>query len=179
MSRSRGLLPQGTRGTHPLDLHLTLRFLGPLGHEALSRVEGAAEAVIGLPPVPLCIDRLGHFPRSGILWAGTSVSGAGLLGLVARFDEALGAQGFTPETRPFRAHITLARRVRRPPPAAWGHPVPWIARELVLAAGQEGQVPRYRVRRSWPLTGPFDEPLDPRALCAEAPPRLGPASSQD
>lgn len=162
-----------------MDLHLTLRFLGTLGPEGLSRVEGAAEAVIALPPVPLCIDRLGQFPRSGILWAGTSDPGAGLLGLVERLEDALGAQGFTPETRPFRAHITLARKVRRPPPVAWGHPVPWLARELVLAAGQEGQVPRYRIRRSWSLTGPFDEPPDPRALCVEAPPGPGPASSED
>ncbi len=172
-------MPKGARGTHAHDLHLTLRFLGPLDPEALARVEGAAESVTGVSPVPLCIDRLGHFPRSTILWAGPSVPGAGLLGLVAGLEEALNARGFVPEARPFRAHITLARKVRRPPPGTWGHPVSWIARELVLAAGQEGQVPRYRLRRSWALTGPFNEPRDPRALRVEAPPGPGPASSED
>jgi 2'-5' RNA ligase len=151
----RGLQPKGTRATHPLDLHLTLRFLGPLSPEAISRVEAAAESVAGLPPAPLCIDRLGHFGRAGVLWAGPSVPSAALLELVARLEESLGAAGLPAETRPFRAHITLARKVRRSPPLAWGVPVPWLGRELVLAAGYQGQVPRYRVRRSVLLTGPL------------------------
>lgn len=174
----RLLLPRGARGTHAQDLHLTLRFLGPLSPAALGSVEGAAESVAGLSPVPLCIDRLGHFPRSGILWGGPAVPGQGLLGLVARLEEALSARGFVPEERSFRAHITLARKVWRPPPMTWAAPIPWIARELVLAAGQEGAVPRYRVRRSWALTGPLDPPLDRRLPCAEAFRGPGSASSQ-
>lgn len=150
---SRGLMPGAARRTHPEDLHLTLRFLGPLSPEALTQVEGAAETLAGMPCVHLRIDRLGHFPRSGILWAGPAVVDPGLRALAARLDQALGARGFPPEVRPFQAHITLARGMRRPPADPWGEPVPWIARELVLAAGQEGQVPRYRVRRSWPLDG--------------------------
>lgn len=171
-------MPKGARGTHALDLHLTLRFLGPLDPEALARVEAAADSVTGLSPVPLCIDRLGHFPRSGVLWAGPSVPGAGLLGLVARLEEALSARGFMLEERPFRAHITLARKVWRPPRLTWGPPIPWLARDLVLAVGQEGAVPRYRVRRSWILTSPSDPPLDPRRLCTEASRGQGPTSSQ-
>ena len=174
----RGLLPKGARATHPLDLHLTLRFLGPLNPEAISRVEAAAESVAGLPPAPLCIDRLGHFGRAGVLWAGPSVPSAGLLELVARLEESLAAAGLPAETRPFRAHITLARKVRRPPPLAWGGPVPWLGRELVLAAGYQGQVPRYRVRRSLPLTGPREGPVDCPPADGAAGMRPGAASSE-
>lgn len=171
----RGLLPKGARGTHPLDLHLTLRFLGPLTPDAITRVEAAAESVAGLPPAPLCIDRLGYFGRAGVLWAGPSVPSAGLLALVARLEEALGAAGLPPETRPFRAHITLARKVRRPPPLAWDAPVPWLGRELVLAAGYQGQVPHYRVRRSLRLTGPLGEPLASPPV--DGAPRSGPGAA--
>jgi 2'-5' RNA ligase len=153
-------VPKGARGTHPLDLHLTLRFLGPLGPEQLDRVELAAQSVADLSPAPLCIDRLGHFSRAGVLWAGPTVPSAGLLRLVARLDAALGTQGLPPDARPFRAHITLARKVRHPPPLVWGRPVPWLAGELVLAAGRAGQVPRYLVRRSWALSGPLADPLE-------------------
>jgi hypothetical protein len=68
----------------------------------------------------------------------------------------------------------------------WGDPVPWLARELVLAAGQEAQVPRYRVRRAWSLSGSLNgslngslsEPIDRRLLCADAAPGPEPLSSQ-
>lgn len=102
--------------------------------------------------------------------------------MVARLEEALTTRGFAPEGRSFRAHITLARKVRRPPPIDWGDPVPWLARELVLAAGQEGQVPRYRVRRAWSLSGSLSgslsEPIDRQLLCADAVPGPGPLSTQ-
>jgi RNA 2',3'-cyclic 3'-phosphodiesterase len=127
--------------------------------------------------VPLCIDRVGHFARASVLWAGPSTPGEGLLGLVAPLEEALVAQGFAPEARPFRAHITLARKVWRPPRMAWGAPVPWLAGELVLAAGHEGQVPRYRVRRSWSLTGPLDQPPDRLSARGEGPAASGSPSS--
>lgn len=153
IGRSRHLLPNGARGTNPLDLHLTLRFLGPLESGALGRAEVAAASIAGLAPISIRIDQAGCFPRSGVLWAGPSAPGPELLGLVRRLGQALQAQGFAPEPRPFRAHVTLARRVRRPPPTAWGAPILWVARELVLAAGWGGQVPRYRVHRSWTLTG--------------------------
>lgn len=145
-------MPEGARPTHPQDLHLTLRFLGPLSPEELARVEGAVDTLAGSPAVTLTVDRVGCFTRSGVLWGGPSVADPALLDLVGRLEAALALQGFVPESRPFRAHITLVRRVRRPPPVAWGVPVSWQARELVLAAGQEGQRPRYRVRRSWSLS---------------------------
>ncbi|MGE5152393.1 MAG: RNA 2',3'-cyclic phosphodiesterase, partial [Bdellovibrio bacteriovorus] len=150
-----------------LDLHHTLRFIGPLDQEARGRVERAAETVQGQAPVYLRIERVGHFARARVLWAGPAAPGEGLIELVARLEEALVAQGFAPEPRPFRAHITLARKVRRPPRRAWGAPVPWLARELVLAAGQEGRLPRYGVRRSWLLTGALGQPPERSPARAE------------
>jgi 2'-5' RNA ligase len=144
------MLPPGARVTYPQDLHLTLRFLGELDSDALERAEGAADG-LAAQAVPLRIDRLGHFARSQVLWCGPSSPSPQLLALADRLEGLLAARGFAPEPRPFRAHITLARKVRRPVSAAWGDAVEWTARELVLAAGRDGRVPRYGVRRSWPL----------------------------
>jgi 2'-5' RNA ligase len=156
-----GLIPPGGRGAHPLDLHLTLRFLGTLDAQALGRAESAADG-IRAPAIPLRIDRVGHFSRPRVLWCGPSAPSAELLALAGDLELALIAAGFAPEPRPFAAHLTLARRVGRPVGVTRCAPLDWTARELVLAAGREGQVPRYGIRRRWPLgAAQAPAPVDP------------------
>jgi 2'-5' RNA ligase len=104
--------------------------------------------------VPVRIDRIGHFARSRVLWCGPARPGPELQDLADRLEQALRHQGLAPETRPFKPHVTLARKVRHPPPraaASWGDPIQWTAPELILAAGRQDQVPRYLARRRWPL----------------------------
>lgn len=147
------LIPRGARATHPLDLHLTLRFLGPLSDTDLAAAERTADA-LNAGPVPVRIDRIGHFARARVLWCGPAAPGPGLLELAGRLEQALGHQGFAPETRPFRPHITLARKVPPGPhlaAARWGEAIDWTAGELILAAGLEREAPRYGARRRWCL----------------------------
>ncbi len=147
------LIPNGARATHPLDVHLTLRFLGPLTDDDLAAAERAADT-LNAEPVTVRIDRIGHFARARVLWCGPAAPGPGLIELAGRLEKALGHQGFAPDTRPFRPHITLARKVPPGPHLAgirWGEPIDWTAGELVLAAGLEREPPRYGARRRWPL----------------------------
>ncbi len=163
MGAAAGIIPRGARATHPLDLHLTLRFLGPMSAEALAGAERAAD-MLAAGPVPVRIDRVGHFARSRVIWCGPASPSPDLLHLADRLEQALQDQGVAPETRPFRPHITLARQVGHPPPRAavhWRDPVEWTARELTLAAGRQGQVPRYVLRRRWPLSDLAGEPPCP------------------
>jgi 2'-5' RNA ligase len=54
----------------------------------------------------------GAFPPHGrprTIWLGIDEGVDRLTALTARLDEALAARGWDPETRPFRAHVTLAR----------------------------------------------------------------------
>ncbi|MFZ0789928.1 MAG: 2'-5' RNA ligase family protein, partial [Chromatiaceae bacterium] len=97
---------------------------------------------------------------SRVLWCGPTRPGPELLDLADRLEQALRRQGLAPETRPFRPHLTLARKVRRPTAraaASWGDPVEWTAPELILAAGRQEQVPRYLARRRWPLADSVEE----------------------
>ena len=94
-------------------LHLTLRFLGPSPED---RVEAAREAVkvaaAAAEPFELAIGGAGTFPsaeRPRALWLGVRDGAEALAGLAAQVDRALVGAGWTPETRPFRAHLTLAR----------------------------------------------------------------------
>lgn len=94
-------------------LHLTLRFLGPTQEE---RIEGARAAVragaAGSKPFELTIAGAGTFPsaaRPRALWLGVQDPSRQLEALAARVDRALVEAGWPRETRPFRAHLTLAR----------------------------------------------------------------------
>lgn len=94
-------------------LHLTLRFLGPTLDD---RIEPARAAVrtAGAQRLPfdVAIGGAGTFPtgsRPRALWLGLRAGGSALSDLAATVDRALVEAGWPAETRPFRAHLTLAR----------------------------------------------------------------------
>ena len=98
------------RFTLPDNYHLTLVFLG----ETDRRTEAeAALRQTGGAPFPLRTALPGCFSRKGggIWWLGVEPT-PGLLAVQQRLEEALRASGFSLEERPYRPHITLARKVR-------------------------------------------------------------------
>lgn len=133
------------------NLHITLVFLGPVTADQRSCVESVAAAVQG-KGFRLTLDRIGHWPKPRVLWAGSSAAPAELLALVQALTEGLKRCGFTPEARPFQAHLTLARKVSRVKPGLIMEPVAWqvdrfcLVRSLTLPEGA-----KYEVVASWPL----------------------------
>lgn len=94
-------------------LHLTLRFLGPTLDP---RIEPAREAVRiagrAASAFDLVLGTAGAFPEGGrprTLWVDVIKGGSDLAGLASALDGALVDAGWPPETRPFKAHLTLAR----------------------------------------------------------------------
>lgn len=138
------------RWSHPLDLHLTLAFLGELTPAELACAEAAAGRV-SASAFPVSVDTLGVFRRSRVLWCGPSQASTGLLDLVERLQSQLTLCGFEPEGRPYRAHLTLARGVSQPPPPVPFFGATWVARDFALACGRPRQSPRYEIRRRWGL----------------------------
>lgn len=105
----------------PEQFHLTLKFLGPTPGELLSRVaEALAEASQAAPVHAFQASGGGFFPPRGaprVLWAGLGQGLAEARKLARAVDQALAPLGFAAETRPFAAHLTLARikEARRDP----------------------------------------------------------------
>ena len=135
------------------NLHLTLAFVGEV---AADRVEALCAAGLAatadVPAFDLSLDRVGAFRGSGIAWAGASSVHADLAQLVSQLNDALTAQGFPTDLRPFQAHVTLARRCRRQPRANQATPIAWTVAKLVLNASDLGSGgPRYRELAAWPL----------------------------
>jgi len=102
----------------PEKLHITLKFLGNVAEDDLSRVEHALEQLRGRHE-PFEVETLGFgaFPserKARILWAGIE-SGAGpLRALAADVENLLETVGFEREARPYTPHLTLGRARARP-----------------------------------------------------------------
>jgi RNA 2',3'-cyclic 3'-phosphodiesterase len=97
----------GVRLARTSQVHLTLHYLG---NAAVGRMASALQK-LAMPPVPVVVEGVGQFrsPDGAVtLWAGVQGT-AELLELHAAVAEALAAEGFRPEARPYSPHVTLAR----------------------------------------------------------------------
>jgi 2'-5' RNA ligase len=110
--RLRALHP-GVAWVAPENLHLTLKFLGRVEALTLEHLVRALEqAVADHAPFPLGCAGLGAFPttlRPRVIWAGVTDGAPQTARLAAAVERALAPLGFTPEARPFSAHVTLGR----------------------------------------------------------------------
>jgi 2'-5' RNA ligase len=173
------------------NIHLTLRFLGETDRGRLAAVTREAEAVfLGVQAPRLVLAGPGVFPprgkRSLILWAGLQGDLEALARLARDLEEAARAAGFSPESRGFRPHVTLARIEARRAGALEGALLPALpAADCTPAAvhlfqsvfsGAEGPPSRsrrngggpvrYLTVASWPLRAdkqdhPFHLPFSP------------------
>lgn len=102
-----------SRWVHHLDLHITLAFLGSAEPEKLKAAENyVKESISNEETFTLKINKLGIFgkvdsPR--VFWADTETSEE-LAAIRKKVFSACERAGFQLETRPFKPHITLARK---------------------------------------------------------------------
>ncbi|SHE13917.1 2'-5' RNA ligase [Chlamydia abortus] len=153
--------------THPLDYHITLQFLGETSPETRSQIDQALPGVAAMhPPFVLSLGKLGYFgPNRSpqILWAGVEGETAPLLSLHRSTVQAMQKLGFMPEDRPYRAHITLARKyIGSAPWPSSSLPgmlptedleTAWSVNEIVLYQSHSGQRPMYETLSTYPLAG--------------------------
>jgi len=146
------MLPPGDgRRTPSANIHLTLAFLGSVSPEDQVCYEQAADR-IRAERFNLTLDARGCFRRSGIFWIGAEHVPEGLLALVRALSEALQACGYEPDPRPFRAHLTLARRLRRCPRLPQPAPIEWSVGDFALVQSHLGAGgAEYEILRRWPL----------------------------
>jgi len=97
----------------PYSIHLTLKFLGSIAVDRTGEITRAMEeAAQGISPFYLEVKGLGVFPnlrRVQVAWVGVSGEVDKLGQLQQRIESNLAHLGFTPESRTFTPHLTLAR----------------------------------------------------------------------
>jgi len=114
--------PESWRAVKPDTLHVTLAFLGARPPADVAAIDPIVAAEDGGPAPRLEIERVLGLPprRARVLTVALDDPDGTLSALQARLSAALAQAGlYTPETRPFRPHVTVARlRPRQRAPRA-------------------------------------------------------------
>ncbi|MDD5465917.1 MAG: RNA 2',3'-cyclic phosphodiesterase [Candidatus Omnitrophica bacterium] len=97
----------------PVNLHLSLKFLGEISPKQLDKINQiTAETVETITAFRIKLESLGAFPNlasARIIWIGADQLPKALEQIVAQLETKLAGIGIAKEDRPFRAHITIGR----------------------------------------------------------------------
>lgn len=130
----------GGRPSRAATLHLTLAFVGDVPHEQVETLVRLVPTLRG-EAFRLVLDRAGLWRHNGIAWAGPSILPVPLVALRREAERVLDHAAIPFDRRPFRPHVTLARRVehRLPEPMDLGAHA-WDVTEVVLVrSGRDEQ----------------------------------------
>ena len=141
------------RPQRPDQLHVTLVFLGPVAEERLDDVRAVAAGVSGTP-FTVVLDRLEHWRKPRVLCLAASDVPAPLNSVVEQLRAALADRRLPTESRPYRPHLTLARKVGRFEGPTEVEPLLWRADSITLVESRTDR------------TGSLYEPLASWALAA-------------
>ena len=140
----------------PGNLHVTLAFLGMVPGSLLPRlIEVCGQGT--WPDVEFAFRRIEYWARPRVVVALPDTVPAAGETVVGRLWQALEPLGLTRELRPWRPHLTLVRRVDRPPPEnlalapveCGGSELSWRLALVESSSHPEGV--RYRPLADWPL----------------------------
>ena len=112
MQRSLGL---DARAVPRANFHVTLAFLG-MQNPAVIPVVCDVASRLAFPSCDVVLSRLGRFKRAGVLWLGTDSVPAILHQFQQDLVDSLLEAGIGHDRKPWRFHLTLYRKMRKPPP---------------------------------------------------------------
>ena len=136
--------------------HVTTAFLGSVEKAALTALESVARRVTAecahCNPIEVRLDQLDHWRKPQLLCAVPAEGSPTATILADALRRELVTAGFAPDLKPFRAHVTLARKVTRAPPVPTLAAVRWLFPALTLVSSRtspHGSL--YSVISSWQL----------------------------
>jgi 2'-5' RNA ligase len=154
----------GGRPVPAENLHVTLAFLGFVPGarlEELRRIAGGVAAALPREALPLVLrlEQLMHFPQAQVLAVLASpppgsTPPAAVGALAAALTSETATAGFRPDLKPFRAHVTVARKVVRAPRERAIRAVEWIFASFALIESRTHETGAvYSVLESYTLNG--------------------------
>lgn len=142
--------PKSASPVRTEQLHATLHFLGSVPRDRLPELAAGLE----VPFAPFEL-RLNHAEvwHGGVAVLAPDVVPEPLLALHGALGEALERLALQLEARPYRPHVTLARRAGREPGPIQGPPIRWQIDGYALIESKSGDGSGYSVLRSYAAAG--------------------------
>ena len=147
----------GGRPVPAANLHVTLAFLGSVPEQRIAELQQLAAAQAAQcareRAIVLSFDRFDYFRRAQVLCVlATEDDAAAAQRLASALQDASAAAGFNPDLKPFRAHVTVARKVLHAAHLPALRPVAWHFADFALIDSRtEPSGPVYSVMESYPL----------------------------
>ncbi len=131
--------------------HLTLAFLGRVEAGQRACVEAMA-GTIQNPRFTLQLTQAGHWLKPRVLWIAPAQIPEALTTLAAALHDGAQECGLQLDAHPYHAHLTLKRKLTRPPRKMDFQPVQWKADRFVLVNSIiHPQGVQYEMIREWGL----------------------------
>jgi len=150
------------RSDEPLDgrpvpeakFHLTLAFLGSVPRSQLELLfevgaQCARSLEAGDAPIAVTLETLEHWRKPQVLVATSRATPPAAVVLAETLKRVLIERSFSPDLKPFRAHATVARKVRRVSEELQLPPVRWTFDALHLVESGSGST--YSTVKKWIL----------------------------
>jgi 2'-5' RNA ligase len=119
--------------------HFTLAFLGNVPETRLPVLNDTARRAAPTAPILITLDQLDYWRRSQLLCATSTANAPEATALANALKHGLVESGFTPDLdKPFRPHITLARKARTPIRKTPMPPLTFTFTHFALVASQRG-----------------------------------------
>lgn len=149
---SERLEQPGLRKLKPTNLHVTLAFLGNVEEAVIQTLRQRARGLKS-SPVTLQFDEIDYWPKPRIVCLTCQKQPSSLYQLINALNHLIQDLPVHRESRPFRAHMTLARKAQYRPDICFT-PISMQAKKFALVesvsltSGVE-----YRLIESWDLQG--------------------------
>jgi 2'-5' RNA ligase len=155
----------GGRPVPETNLHVTLAFLGSVPEPRLEELRAIARRIAArfpgeAVPLALSLEALEHWAKPQVLTVlerkaeARPAPASGAARLAQLLTTGTAAAGFSPDLKPFRAHVTVARKVPRPPGPSAMSRVPWSFGAFALVESRTlAEGPVYSVVESYVLGG--------------------------
>jgi len=135
------------------NLHVTLAFLGMQEAAVIPQVCAVATK-LRFETCRVVLDHLGQFGRGSVLWLGAESLPDPLRDFQRSLVDALTAEGIGHDPKPWKFHLTLYRRLRKPPPKLDPVAIEWVLDgfELIESVGSKNGV-EYHALKHWQSVG--------------------------
>lgn len=147
---NQSLFCKHLKKVRPDNLHVTLAFMGRVDEKTEREIRQSIPDITA-EPITIFFDQLTSWSDAGVLCLTTSKQPQQIINLVEQLKIVIGAYGVELDSRPYTAHVTLARKAQ-PNPTTILTPICWHAMSFALVESvSTARGVNYQVLESWPL----------------------------